>query len=80
MSAATEAPDTPRRHLLAIAHRAITFPDLARSEVEDEVALISVIVDREARERAFRELMGALRRGERDAAETLVDLLLGRLR
>ena len=77
MSAVTEAPDTPRRHLMTLAHRQLSFPNMT---VEDELALTSVIADREARDRAFTALCDALRRGERDAAETVLDLLTGRLR
>jgi hypothetical protein len=77
MSAATEAPDTPRRHLLTLAHRQPSFP---RMPVEDEVALASAIADRAARDRAFGELCDALRDGEHDVAETVLDLLTGRLR
>jgi len=77
VTAATEAPDTPRRHLMTLAHRQLTFPWMA---VEDEVALASVIADDEARDRAFTALCEALRRRDNDAAETVLDLLTGRLR
>lgn len=77
MTALTEAPDTPRRHLMTLAHRALTFPNMT---VEDEIALASVIADREARDRAFTALCEALRRRDVAAAETVLDLLTGRLR
>lgn len=77
MSAVTEAPDTPRRHLLVLAHRQLAMPNMT---VEDEVALASVIADREARDRAFTSLCEALRRRDMTAAETVLDLLTGRLR
>ncbi len=77
MSAVTEAPDTPRRHLMTLAHRALSFPHMT---VEDELALASVIADAEARDRAFTALCDALRRGDTAAAETVLDLLTGRLR
>lgn len=77
MSAATEAPDTPRRHLSVLAHRKLTFPHMT---VEDEVAMACVIADAEARDRAFTALCDALRRRDHDAAETVLDLMTGRLR
>lgn len=77
MSAVTEAPDTPRRHLMTLAHRQLTFPHMT---VEDEVACASVLADREARDRAFTSLCEALRQHDMTAAETVLDLLTGRLR
>ena len=77
MSAVTEAPDTPRRHLMTLAHRVLSMPWMT---VEDELALASVIADREARDRAFTSLCDALRRRDMTAAETVLDLLTGRLR
>jgi hypothetical protein len=77
VSTATEAPDTPRRHLLTLAHRQLSFP---RMPVEDEVLMASAVGDRAATLRAFSELCDALRDGEHDVAETVLDLLTGRLR
>lgn len=79
MTAVTEAPDTPRRHIEILGRRAASFPDLG-DDVEREVALVSAITDREARERAFGELVLAYRRRDHDVAETVLDLLTGRLR
>lgn len=77
MSAVTEAPDTPRRHLMTLAHRQLSMPNMT---VQDEVALASVIADGEARDRAFTALCDALRQRDTAAAETVLDLLTGRLR
>lgn len=76
MNAATEAPDTPRRHLLVLAHRALRFGHMS---VEDEVAMASVL-DRAAAVRAFEELCDHLVAGNRNAAESVLDLLTGGLR
>jgi hypothetical protein len=74
-----EAPDTRRRHIESLGRRAAAYPNLS-ADVEDELALVSAITDPAARERAFGELVGAYRRREHDVAETVLDLLTGRLR
>lgn len=76
---AVQALDTPRRHLEILARRAASFPHLS-DDVEREVALVSAITDRAAREKAFGELVGAYRRRDHHYAETVLDLLTGRLR
>lgn len=77
--AAAEAPDTPRRHLEILGRRAAAYPNLS-DDIEREVALVSAIADPEAREKAFGELVGAYRRREHHYAETVLDLMTGRLR
>lgn len=61
-----EAPDTPRRHLLTLAHRALGFPNMS---VEDEVALVSTIGDRKERGIVFDGLCSALARGDQEKAD-----------
>lgn len=78
MSARVEAPDTPRRHIEALARRAAAYPNLS-DDVEDEVAMASAL-PRNGALRAFADLVLAYRRRERDKAETVLDLLTGRLR
>lgn len=56
-----EATDTPRRHLLTLAHRALGFPNMS---VEDEVAMASTIGDRKERGVVFDGLCSALARGD----------------
>lgn len=77
MSAATQAPDTPRRHMLTLARRQISMPWLS---VEDEVLALTVIGDRAATLLAFDELCRAVADSEPDVAESVLDLLTGRLR
>lgn len=77
MSAATETPDTPRRHIETLARRAASFPDWG-SDIEDEVALVSTIADRAAMERVFSELVLAYRRREPSKAKKALDQLTRR--
>jgi hypothetical protein len=72
-----EVDDTARRHLSVLAHRQNAHFWMS---VADEVAMASVIADRDARDRAFTALCDAYRTGDHAAAETVLDLLTGRLR
>jgi len=78
VTAQTEAPDTPRRHLLVLAHRALALPHASREDIEDEVSLVAAVADRAEREREFARLLDALAAADHDAAETALARLTGK--
>ena len=66
---------TPRRLLLALAWRALSFPNASREAIEDEVAALSSITDQIERERAFAALIDALRAVDAAAVAVALDRL-----
>lgn len=65
-----------RHRLWTLANRALSFPNMT---VDDEVAALSVL-PRDGALLAFDDLCTAVADGDADAAETVLDLLTGRLR
>jgi len=76
VTAGAEVLDTPRHHLLVLAHRAVAYPHL--DDVLDEVALVSAITDRRKRADVFGALCAAVRDCDRDAAAAALDTLTGK--
>lgn len=71
------AEDTARRHLRTLAHRSLRFFYLS---VQDEVAMASVIADREERGRVFEALCAAIGDGDTERQEQALDQLTGAAR
>lgn len=77
MSAATQAPDTPRRHLLTLARRQLSFPNMS---VVDEVAAVSAVADPVRRDEVFTALCEAVRDGDARGQADALNVLAGGLR